>query len=336
LQTQTVTKNNTNNALLNLRQLVKNDLDKVDGLIFELIASKISLIPEISEHTISSGGKRMRPILTLASAQICGYAGQAHIGLAACVEFIHTATLLHDDVVDKSDLRRGASTANSLWGNKESILVGDFLLGKAFQLMGEGKSLEIYRILSNAAVVISEGEVMQLAATGNINGGEGNYFKIISAKTAELFAAACEVGGVLAQSDQKKIEALRLFGLNLGIAFQIVDDLLDYYSSDSKMGKNVGDDFREQKVTLPVLIAYKKASAEEKAFWERTIDGGAIDDSDIQTAITYIKNHNVIADVMARADEYVASAKNALNIFSDSSIKSALLDVIDFAIERQF
>jgi octaprenyl-diphosphate synthase len=325
-----------NNPLVHLRELVKSDLEGVDKLILSLIVSKISLIPEISEHTISAGGKRLRPILTLACSRMCGYSGEAHIGLAASVEFIHTATLLHDDVVDKSDLRRGASTANSLWGNKESILVGDFLLGKAFELMGVAKSLEIYRILSNAAVVISEGEVMQLAATGNIGGGEENYIKIISAKTAELFAAACQVGGVIAQKNDKEIEALRLFGLNLGVAFQIVDDVLDYYSCDNKMGKNSGDDFRERKVTLPIMLAYQRGTPEERAFWERTIDNGIQSQGDIETAIGFVKNNNVIEDVMAKAGEYVDSARSALDVFPESEIKDALIDVLNFAVEREF
>jgi octaprenyl-diphosphate synthase len=325
-----------NNPLINLRQLVQSDLDKVDALIFSLIVSKISLIPEISEHTISAGGKRLRPILTLACSQMCGYSGDAHLSLAACVEFIHTATLLHDDVVDKSDLRRGASTANSLWGNKESILVGDFLLGKAFELMGAAKSLEIYRILSGAAVIISEGEVMQLAATGDISGGEENYIKIISAKTAELFAAACQVGGVIAQKSDKENEALRQFGLNLGIAFQIVDDVLDYYSSDTKMGKNSGDDFRERKVTLPVMLAYQKGTAEEREFWERTINDGKQSEDDVQMAISYVIKNNVIDDVMAKAREYAELAAKSLGIFPSSEIKDSLIDVINFAVEREF
>jgi octaprenyl-diphosphate synthase len=335
LKTQLVT-DNSNNPLVELRKLVQADLDKVDALIFSLIVNKISLIPEISEHTISAGGKRMRPILTLASSQMCGYNGSAHISLAACVEFIHTATLLHDDVVDKSDLRRGVSTANRLWGNKESILVGDFLLGKAFELMGSAQSLEIYRILSSAAVVISEGEVLQLAATGNIEGGEGNYIKIISAKTAELFAAACQVGGVIAASTQKEVQALRSFGLNLGIAFQIVDDVLDYCSSGSKMGKNAGDDFRERKVTLPVILAYKRGTDEQKAFWRRTISEGLQRDEDVETAIKYVIENNVITDVIARANEYVAIARDDLDAFPDSQIKRLLIDVLEFSVHREF
>lgn len=324
------------NPLINLRQIIQSDLDKVDALIFSLIVNKISLIPEISEHTISAGGKRLRPILTLACSQMCGYKGDAHISLAACVEFIHTATLLHDDVVDKSDLRRGTSTANSLWGNKESILVGDFLLGKAFELMGAAKSLEIYRILSSAAVVISEGEVMQLAATGNIKDGEENYIKIIAAKTAELFAAACQVGAVLGGVSNNEALALRSFGMNLGIAFQIVDDVLDYCSSGEKMGKNSGDDFRERKVTLPVILSYKKGDAAQRKFWERTINEGKQTDDDVAVAIKYVTQNNVINEAMEEADKYVATARQALDLFPDSAIKSSLLDILSFAVEREF
>ncbi len=324
------------NPLTVLKGLVANELDQVDELIYSLIISKISLIPEISEHTISSGGKRLRPILTLASAKMCGFTGMSAVALAACVEFIHTATLLHDDVVDKSELRRGAATANNLWGNKESILVGDFLLGKAFYLMGAAKSLEVYSILSNAAVVISEGEVMQLAATGNIDDATNNYLKIIEAKTAELFAASCQVGGVIAQRSDVEVQALRDYGMNLGIAFQIIDDALDYSSSEKKMGKNIGDDFRERKVTLPLILAYEKGNSEEKKFWERTINEGKQDDSDVKAAIAIMNKYNILPQVHQRAREYTVPARNALAVFPDSDIKSALLDVLDFAVEREF
>jgi len=324
----------SNTPLLTLKQLLKSDIEKVDELIYKLVINKIDLIPEISNHTISSGGKRLRPLLTLASAKLCGYKGSNHIDLAASVEFIHTATLLHDDVVDKSDLRRGNKTANNLWGNKESILVGDFLLGKSFDLMGAANSLDIYRILSNAAVVISEGEVLQLSASGNIEDGKEQYFTIISAKTAELFAAACEVGAVLAEKPTAEVEAIRNYGLNLGIAFQIVDDLLDYFSSENDMGKSVGDDFKEQKVTLPVIKAYKNSSDEEKAFWQRCINDGSQSEDDIKTAINYMKSHNVYETVMEKAFEYADIAKKSLEVFEDSEYKSTLIDIADFSVKR--
>lgn len=324
------------NPLDKLRRLVKSDLEKVDTLIYNLIVNKIALIPEISEHTISSGGKRLRPILTLASANMCGYKGSAHIDLAACVEFIHTATLLHDDVVDKSDLRRGTSTARSLWGNKESILVGDFLLGKAFSLMGAGKSLEIYRILSNAAVVISEGEVMQLAATGKLTEDEDEYLKIISAKTAELFAAACQVGTVLAGRPEEEVTAFREFGLNLGIAFQVIDDAIDYRSGKNKSGKNIGDDLRERKVTLPVILSYRNGDKKTREFWERTIGRGEQSDDDVMTAVGIMEENDIFAKVMARANDFIVPARAALNVFPDSEIKNALRDVLEFTVDREF
>ncbi|MDA0781593.1 MAG: polyprenyl synthetase family protein [Rickettsiales bacterium] len=327
-------KTQENSPLFTLKSLVKSDLKKVDKLIYSLIVNKIDLIPQISEHTISSGGKRLRPILTLASAKLCGYTGTSHIDLAACVEFIHTATLLHDDVVDKSDLRRGEQTANSLWGNKESILVGDYLLGKSFHLMGAAKSLDIYRILSNAAVVISEGEVLQLSASGNIDGGKNKYFEIISAKTAELFAAAAQVSAVIAKRTDEEIQAVRNFGFNLGIAFQIVDDLLDYFSNNDVMGKSVGDDFKEQKVTLPVIYAYEKATADEQNFWKRCINEGRQSENDIETAINYMKSHNIYDTVMNKAFEYADIAKQSLSIFNDSDYKTALLDIADFSVKR--
>lgn len=324
------------NPLVALKSLLRADLDKVDELIYSLIISKISLIPQISEHTISAGGKRLRPLLTLASANMCGYKGDAHIDLAACVEFIHTATLLHDDVVDKSDLRRGESTANSLWGNKESILVGDYLLGKGFQLMGAASSLDVYRVLSSAAVVISEGEVMQLAATGDIEQGTKNYINIIAAKTAELFSASCEVGGIIACSDKATISALRDYGMNLGIAFQIIDDKLDYSSLSSQMGKQVGDDLKERKVTLPVILSYQASDYSEKTFWERVINEGEQSDTDIETALQIINKYKITEKVQQEAEKYAAKAKASLSVLEECEIKKCLLDIADFAVVRKF
>ena len=334
MKVKTNHKNQHENPLLALKKLVADDLAKVDELIYSLILSKIQLIPEISEHTISSGGKRLRPILTLASAKLCGYDGNANIDLAACVEFIHTATLLHDDVVDKSDLRRGEKTANSLWGNKESILVGDFLLGKSFELMGAANSLEIYKILSNAAVIISEGEVLQLSASGNIENGKEQYFNIISAKTAELFAAACQVGAVLAEKNNEEVLAIRNYGLNLGIAFQIVDDLLDYFSNHADMGKSVGDDFKEQKVTLPVIECYERADEQEKLFWQRCIEHGIQNEGDVETAINYMKSHQIYEAIIEKAHIYSELAKKSLSIFPESDYKTSLIDIAEFAVKR--
>lgn len=336
MKAQSSKNKNSYSSLKSLRKLVEDDFNLVDKLAYELISSKASLIPDISHHTISSGGKRMRPMLTLASAKICGYEGTCHIDLAACVEFIHTATLLHDDVVDKSDMRRGASTANNVWGNKESILVGDFLLGKAFYLMGAAGSLEVYKILSNAAVVISEGEVMQLSDVANLTDSDDNYIEIISAKTAELFAAACEVGAVIANRPTAEVQALRSFGLNLGRAFQIVDDALDYHLDNDSMGKNSGDDFSEQKITLPVIISYRDGSSEERQFWERTIGAGKQEKTDFALACEIIKSQGTLEKVMSRAKDFVNPAKKAMSIFPESETLEHMLGVLDFSVNRKF
>lgn len=320
-----------------LRGLVADDLNKVDEIIFELIRSKASLIPEISGHTIASGGKRLRPMLTLACAKMCGYEGVAHIDLAASVEFIHTATILHDDVVDKSELRRGSLTANNLWGNKESILVGDFLLGKAFELMGSAASLEVYRVLSKAALVISEGEVKQLALTGRVDVSEDEYFEVIGAKTAELFSAACAIGGIIAGSSDLQIDALALYGMSLGNAFQIVDDALDYSVSDKKLGKNIGDDFREKKVTLPIIIAYNQATAKQRKFWDSAFSPGApYSDEMFQNAVALIKDGGVIEQTIEVAEKMITTASHSLQIFPESNIRQTLLDVLEFVVVRKF
>lgn len=321
----------------NLRSLVASDLQMVDALIYDLVKSKVSLIPEISEHTISSGGKRLRPMLTLASAQMCGYKAAAHIELATSVEFIHTATLLHDDVVDKSDLRRGVFTANNLWGNKESVLVGDFLLGKAFELMGSAESLEVYKVLSSAAVVISEGEVKQLAVTGKLDITNAEYFEVINAKTAELFAAACEIGGVVAGRPAEEISALRQYGMSLGSAFQIIDDLLDYSASQENLGKKVGDDFREKKVTLPVILAYKNANDEGRAFWQKAFaKNTAYDPSSLKTAIRLIHESGAIEETLQTARDITANASKSIKIFPNSPIREVFLEILEFVVNRGF
>lgn len=321
----------------NLRSLVLPDLQMVDALVYDLIKSKVTLIPEISEHTISSGGKRLRPMLTLATAQMCGYSGSAHIELAASVEFIHTATLLHDDVVDKSDLRRGVFTANNLWGNKESVLVGDFLLGKAFELMGSAASLEVYRVLSNAAVVISEGEVKQLAVTGKLDITKDEYFDVINAKTAELFAAACEIGGVIADRPKEEILALRQYGMSLGCAFQIIDDVLDYSASQENFGKSIGDDFREKKVTLPVIFAYQNANDEGRAFWQKVFaKNTAYDPSSLKTAIKLMNESGAIEETLQTARNITDKASKSIKIFPDSSIREVFLDILEFVVSRDF
>jgi octaprenyl-diphosphate synthase len=292
------------------------------------------MIPDVARHLIASGGKRLRPMLTLATASMCGYEGAGHVKLAAAVEFMHTATLLHDDVVDESDMRRGKLAARMLWGNEASVLVGDFLLGQAFKMMVEVGSLPCLDVLSSAAVVIAEGEVMQLSAAKDTQTSEADYLAVISAKTAALFGAACEVGAILGDRAEAEAEACRDYGLNLGIAFQLIDDALDYGGTAATLGKNVGDDFREGKITLPVVLAFRRGSEPEKAFWRRALEEGARDDDDLATAIAALRRHGALQETVARARDYGAKACQALDVFPDSRWKRALVDVVEFCIDR--
>jgi len=268
--------------------LLREDMTRVNETILSRTGSEVTMIPEVAQHLISSGGKRLRPMLTLAAARMCDYAGHGHVKLAASVEFMHTATLLHDDVVDESDMRRGKPSARKVWGNEASVLVGDFLLGQAFKMMVEVGSLQSLDVLSTAAAVIAEGEVMQLAAAKNTSTTEDEYLAVIRAKTAALFAAAAEVGPILAGSDEARQKACRSYGLNLGIAFQLIDDALDYGGTSSKLGKNVGDDFREGKITLPLVLAYRRGTDTERAFWRGAIEQGESDDAQLERAIDTI------------------------------------------------
>jgi octaprenyl-diphosphate synthase len=323
-------------GLERLRTLVAADLAAVNAEILRRLDSRVSLIPQLARHLIAAGGKRIRPMLTLGCAKLCGYGGQHHVLLAACVEFIHTATLLHDDVVDESDRRRGNATANAVWGNQPSVLVGDFLFTRAFQLMVEARSLEVLATLANASAVIAEGEVLQLQATGDTNTSEAQYFDIISAKTAALFAAACRVAGVLASRPAREIEALDVFGRELGIAFQLVDDALDYSAEQASLGKNIGDDFKEGKVTLPVLLAYQRGDETERAFWRRTIARGEQQPGDLNAAIQLTTRHQALAETVTRARAHGERARAALAVFADSEIKDALLETVAFAVERGY
>src|SRR3954447_11809285 len=280
--------------------LVAADMERVNATILSRTGSHVAMIPEVANHLISSGGKRLRPMLTLAMASLTGYTGDGHIKLAASVEFMHTATLLHDDVVDESDMRRGKPAARMLWGNEASVLVGDFLLGQAFKMMVEVGSLRALDILSSAAALIAEGEVAQLAAAKNLATTEDDYLAVIRGKTAELFAAACEVGPALAGRSKDEQAACRSFGMNLGIAFQPVDDALDYGGSDARLGKNVGDDFREGKITLPVVLAFRRGNEAERAFWRRTLEEGAVDDGDLEQALGLMRRHRALDDTIER------------------------------------
>ncbi len=309
-------------------------MERVNTAILARTGSDVTMIPEVANHLISSGGKRLRPMLTLAMAKLAGYAGDGHIKLAAAVEFMHTATLLHDDVVDESDMRRGKLAARMVWGNEASVLVGDFLLGQAFKMMVEVGNLHALDILSSAAAVIAEGEVMQLGAAKNTATNEDEYMAVIRAKTAELFAAACEVGPALAAKNKTELAACRSFGMNLGIAFQLVDDALDYGGKSAKLGKNVGDDFREGKITLPVVLSFRRGSDSERAFWNRTLREGENRDGDLDTAIALMTKHHAIEDTVGRARHYGAIATDALALVPTSEIKTALEETVAFCIAR--
>ncbi|MEM9707848.1 MAG: polyprenyl synthetase family protein [Pseudomonadota bacterium] len=311
------------------------DLDAVGALIAERMASEHApRIPEVTAHLVGAGGKRIRPMLTLASARMLGYAGDNHIRLAATVEFIHTATLLHDDVVDESRQRRGRPTANLLWDNQSSVLVGDYLFARAFQLMVETGSIEVLGILSNAAATIAEGEVLQLTAARNLSTTEATYLQIVRGKTAALFAAACEVGGVISGAAPAVSTALRTYGDALGIAFQIADDLLDYSGDTEATGKNVGDDFREGKLTLPVIKAIAKADDAERAFWTKAIAKGAAEEADLDRAKAILARHGTIEATKSEAFDWAAKARNALAELPENDIRSMLLDLADYVVER--
>ena len=317
-----------------LVDLTKSGMQRVNQLILSKAGSDVEMIPEVANHLISSGGKRLRPMLTLAAAELCGYAGENHIRLAASVEFMHTATLLHDDVVDESAMRRGKSTARMIWGNQASVLVGDFLLGQAFKMMVDAGSMDALDVLATAATVIAEGEVMQLSAAKNMETTEDDYLAVIRAKTAALFAAAAEVGPIVAGESKAVRNALKSYGMNLGLAFQLVDDVLDYGGTTAELGKNTGDDFREGKITLPVILAYRRGSAEERAFWKRAIEEGQSSDENLAIAMGLIKKYGSLADTITRARHYGTIARDALAPLPDTPLKDALLEVIDFCIER--
>jgi len=317
-----------------LVDLVAADMDRVNATILSRTGSEVTMIPEVANHLINSGGKRLRPILTIAMANLVGYAGDGHVKLAAAVEFMHTATLLHDDVVDQSDMRRGKLAARMLWGNEASVLVGDFLLGQAFKMMVEVGSLRALEILSSAAAVIAEGEVMQLGAAKNTATTEDEYLAVIRAKTAELFAAACEVGPVIGRRPKAEQAACRSYGMNLGIAFQLVDDALDYGGKAAKLGKNIGDDFREGKITLPVVLAYRRGSDDEREFWRRALERSETTEADLEHAIGLMTKHRALEDTITRARHYGAIATDALALFPASPMKQALADAVEFTIAR--
>ncbi len=317
-------------------RLVAGDMDHVNAVIVDRMRSDIPLIPELAGHLIAGGGKRMRPMLTLASARLLGYEGTRHHVLAAAVEFIHTATLLHDDVVDGSDLRRGKRTANIIWGNPASVLVGDFLFSRSFELMVEAESLKVLRILSNASAVIAEGEVNQLTAARRIDLPEERYLDIIDAKTAALFAAACRIAAVVAERPEADEAALDAYGRNLGIAFQLVDDAIDYVSDAGTMGKDAGDDFREGKMTLPVILALARGDEADRKCWMDAVEGRRASDADFAHAIDLVRKTRAVDDTLARARHYGQRAIDAIAGFPASKAKDAMVEAVAFAVARAY
>ena len=321
-------------TLNDLINLTKADLSDVNKIILQSMNSPVTLIPQLAGHLIAAGGKRIRPMLTLTSARLCGYNGERHKGLAASVEFIHTATLLHDDVVDESSLRRGLASANAVWGNQASVLVGDFLFSRAFELMVGDGSLDVLGVLSRASSIIAEGEVLQLTTTNNTETGETQYLEVIKSKTAQLFSAACRIGALVANRPKVEEDALETFGMNLGITFQLIDDMLDYSAHQRDLGKAVGDDFKEGKVTLPLIKAISKSSKEEKRFWEEVINKGMQKSSDLEHALLLMRQHNVFNETRSEAIKWSKKARNYLDIFPESKTKVILQELTYFVVER--
>lgn len=325
----------TTDALGCLTALLEADLQATNQAIIARMDSPVVLIPQLAAHIVAAGGKRMRPLLTLAAARLCGYQGDRQIKLAACVEFIHTATLLHDDVVDESLLRRGFASANAIFGNKASVLVGDFLFARAFELMVEDGALDVLRILCAASATIAEGEVLQLTTQNDISTTAETYFEVIRGKTAALFAAAAEVGGIIAGGSAADCAALESFGMNLGMAFQLVDDALDYAADQAELGKTVGDDFREGKLTYPVILALTEATAQERAFWTRTLEQSEQTEDDLATALALIDKYKATSRTIAKADEFIERAITMLARFPQSALKDALVGVARYTTARR-
>ena len=330
-----MTSENTQKPHDRMAAYLNADMTAVNDLIRDRMASEHApRIPEVTAHLVEAGGKRLRPMLTLAAARLCGYDGPYHVHLAATVEFIHTATLLHDDVVDESAQRRGRPTANLLWDNKSSVLVGDYLFARSFQLMTETNNMRVLAILANASATIAEGEVLQLTAAQNLATDEGIYLQVVRGKTAALFSAATQVGGVFAAAPDAQVQALFDYGDALGIAFQIVDDLLDYQGDPNATGKNIGDDFRERKLTLPVIKAIAKGDAAERAFWTRTIEKGKQEDGDLEHALSLLNAHGTLDETKAEALAWAEQAKTALNTLPDHELTQMLRDLADYVVAR--
>ncbi len=325
----------TNSSLEELSSLVKDDLIKVNSLIIANLESNVPLVPMVAKHLVNSGGKRIRPVLTLLSSKLFGYnSGKSHIELAACVEFIHMATLLHDDVIDNSALRRGSPTANSIWGNKTSVLIGDFLFSKAFQLMVKNGSLKILNILSDTSSILAQGEVMQLSMANNIEVSEEKCFRVIEDKTAKLFEAACKVGGVISNAKEEEVLKIAEFGKCIGISFQLIDDAMDYSSDSNKTGKRKGDDFREGKVTLPLIMAVIKGNQKEKNFWKRVIEDLDQNEGDFEEALKIINKYDTIEETIKKAKSYSDSAIKIIGSLPQNPYRDALIEISSFSTYR--
>ena len=330
-------KNRINNSYLELKNSVDDKLVLVEEKIKSKLSSKVDLVDEMTNYHLRTGGKRLRALLTLGAAKICGYTkGSRDVNLAACVELIHAATLMHDDVIDNSEIRRGKKTLNSIWGNQSSILVGDYLLSRCFEMMVEDGNLEILKLLSSTSAEISQGEVLQLQHKGEIDMLEETYLKIISAKTASLFAAATKVGSILSSQEKKIKEALEFYGKNLGLTFQIADDTLDYNSELKFFGKKIGNDFFEGKVTLPIILLYQKVNAKEKLELKKLFEKNERNKNDLEKVLLLIKNYNVISDCYEKAEYFINLASNSLSIFDESKEKEILKNLTSFSLERSY
>ncbi len=330
-------KNRINNSYLDLKNSVEDKIILVEEKIKRRLSSKVDLVDKMTKYHIRTGGKKLRALLTLGSAKLCGYSkGSRDINLAACVELIHAATLMHDDVIDNGEIRRGKKTLKSIWGNQSTILVGDYLLSRCFEMMVEDGNLEILQLLSFTSAEISQGEVLQLQHKGEIDMLEETYFKIISAKTASLFAAATKVGSILADKESKIKDALEFYGKNLGLTFQIADDTLDYNSEIKFFGKKIGNDFYEGKITLPIILLYQKAKSDEKKNLRDFFEKNNRTESDLIEVLSMIKKYNIISDCYLKAEHFINLASNSLSIFNESKEKEIFQNLTSFTLERNF
>ena len=330
-------KNQINNSYFQLKDSVENRLLLVEEKIKQKLSSNVELVQKMTDYHLDTGGKRLRALLTLGSAKLCNYSkGTRDINLAACVELIHSATLMHDDVIDNGTIRRGKKTLNKIWDNHSSVLVGDYLLSRCFEMMVEDGNLEVLKLLSSTSSKIAQGEVLQLQHQGEVDMLEETYLKIISAKTAELFAASTKVGAILSEKNNKEKEALEFYGRNLGLTFQIADDTLDYNAELKLFGKKIGKDFYEGKVTLPIILLFQKANNHEKERLKVIFSKSVRDENDLNYSLSLIKKYKVIKSCYQKAQHYINLASNSLSVFGDSEEKNILENLTSFSLSRNF